>query len=195
MRIISDTTARVAVLILCVLIVIMRLLRPDIPFDACSLGALALAALIAIAPIFRESPHTYADGKPSQLEARDVEALRHDADAAGLLLADSRGEYAALGETRPLELALAGARVTLCLRLKSLTDQANVEPVGADADSCLNALNSAGITTGEQFRTIGKLLNLLALGARPSTQADERTAKALLDLSIRIIEMLDGTLT
>ena len=55
MRMTTDTTARMAVLTLCVAIVIMRLLRPEIAFDGASLGALALAALIAIAPVLRLS--------------------------------------------------------------------------------------------------------------------------------------------
>ena len=57
MRMTTDTTARMAVLTLCVAIVIMRLLRPEIAFDGASLGALALAALIAIAPVLRAA-HT-----------------------------------------------------------------------------------------------------------------------------------------
>ena len=46
MKLNTDNTARLVVLMLCVSIVIMRLLKPSITFDACSLGALAVAGLI-----------------------------------------------------------------------------------------------------------------------------------------------------
>lgn len=194
MRMTTDATARMAVLALCVTIVIMRLLRPDIAFDATSLGALALAALIAIAPALRERTR---DGQPDAsepLRLRTVSSLRQSIADAGLLLDESRGAYAALNETRPLELALAGARATLGLRLKSLTEQARLDSHGADAAGCLNALNTAGVTTGEQYRALDGLLKLLEQAARPGVQAEPHAAEELLATAIGVIEMLDGTM-
>ncbi|MGN1069401.1 MAG: hypothetical protein ACI4P5_03215 [Candidatus Fimadaptatus sp.] len=66
MNVNTDNTARIVVLSLCVCIVIMRLLRPDLPFDACSLGALALAALIAVLPTVTSA---CAKARPRELRA------------------------------------------------------------------------------------------------------------------------------
>ena len=80
MKLNTDNTARLVVLMLCVSIVIMRLLKPSITFDACSLGALAVAGLIAIAPVWRGgTAKTHGEG-PS---ADEVDALRARAEAAG----------------------------------------------------------------------------------------------------------------
>ena len=195
MRMTTDTTARMAVLTLCVAIVIMRLLRPEIAFDGASLGALALAALIAIAPVLRERSRDGQAEAVEPLRLRTVSALKQSISDAGLLLDESRGTYASLNETRPLELALAGARATLGLRLKSLTEQARLDSHGADAASCLNALNTAGVTTGEQFRALDGLLKLLEQSTRPGAQAEPHAAEELLSTAIGVIEMLDGTLS
>ena len=85
-----------------------------------------------------------------------MSALRQSISDAGLLLDESRGTYASLNETRPLELALAGARATLGLRLKSLTEQARLDSHGADAASCLNALNTAGVTNRRAVPRTGR---------------------------------------
>ena len=91
MKLNTDNTARLVVLMLCVSIVIMRLLKPSIPFDACSLGALAVAGLIAIAPVWRGgTAKTHGEG-PS---ADDVDALRAAAiDAQAMLSVDVCAEY------------------------------------------------------------------------------------------------------
>ncbi len=195
MRISTDTTARIAVLALCVAIVIMRLLRPEIAFDGASLGALALAALIAIAPVLRERPRADQPDSGEPLRLRTVSELKQSIAEAGLLLDESRGAYGPLSETRPLELALAGARATLGLRLKALTEQARLDAHGADAAGCLNALNTAGVTTGEQYRALDGLLKLLEQAARPGTQPEPHAAEELLATAIGVIEMLDGTLS
>ena len=57
-------------------IVIMRLLRPEIAFDGASLGALALAALIAIAPVLRERSRDGQAEAGEPLQLRTVSALR-----------------------------------------------------------------------------------------------------------------------
>lgn len=194
MRISTDNTARMAVLALCVLIVIVRLLQPDIAFDATSLGALALAALIAIAPAVRERASGGQASAGGTLELRAVHALRRNIADAGLLLDESRGAYSTLSETRPLELALAGAYATLSLRLKALTEQARLDSHGADAHGCLNALNSAGVTTGEQYRALDELLRLLEQASASGAQAEPHAAEELLAAAIGVIEMLDGTL-
>ena len=187
MKLNTDNTARLVVLMLCVSIVIMRLLKPSITFDACSLGALAVAGLVAIAPVWRGgTANTHGEG-PS---ADKVDALRARTEAAGLLMAESHGAYAALKDTRPVSLALSGARATLALRLKSLTDQARLDARYASADSSLAALNSAGITTDDQHAALKELMRLLESAGDADTEAGVR----LLDIAIRVIEMLDGTL-
>ena len=187
MKLNTDNTARLVVLMLCVSIVIMRLLKPSITFDACSLGALAVAGLIAIAPVWRGGTANTHGECPS---ADEVDALRARAEAAGLLMAESHGAYAALKDTRPVSLALSGARATLALRLKSLTDQARLDARDASADSSLAALNSAGITTDDQHAALKELMRLLESAGNADTEAGVR----LLDIAIRVIEMLDGTL-
>lgn len=187
MNVNTDNTARIVVLSLCVCIVIMRLLRPDLPFDACSLGALALAALIAVLPSVRNA---HAEARPQPPRPSEVEALRAAAESAGLLIAESRGAYLALRSLRPTGTALAGARATLALRLRALTDHARLDAHGDDAEHCLAALHGAGVTTDEQHEALCELDRLLALGA----QVDSPASEPLLDVAIGVIEMLDGTL-
>ena len=71
MRMTTDTTARMAVLTLCVAIVIMRLLRPEIAFDAHRWERWRLAALIAIAPVLRER------SRDGQAEAGEPAPVAH----------------------------------------------------------------------------------------------------------------------
>ena len=187
MRFNTDNTARLIVLMLCIFIVIMRLIQPAIPFDACSLGALAVAGLIAVMPIWRGGFGNRRGDGPS---ADAVDALRARADAAGLLMAESHGAYAALRDTHPTSLALSGAHAVLTLRLKALTDQARLDAHDASAPSCLAALHTAGITTADQHAALRELLRLLDNAGEADTEACTR----LLDIAIRVIEMLDGTL-
>lgn len=186
MSINTDNTARIIVFALCICIVIMRLLDPSIAFDACSLGALALAALIALAPAVRIG-RARASSVPS---AHDVDELISKAESAGLLMGESKGAYAALNATRPMALALAGARATLSLRLKALVDQARLDSHGAEAESCLGALNTAGVTTDAQHAALTELMRMLSCEDAHESPA----AASLLETTIRIIEMLDGTL-
>lgn len=187
MRAESDNTARVIVLTLCVFIVMIRLVRPQIEFDAYSLGALAVAALVAVVPVFAR-PRRQGGG--ANLSADDVRALKKQVESAGLLMADSTDAYTMLKETRPYSAAVAGAYTTLGLRLKALTEQARLESHGADAAGCLAVLNSAGITTGEQYEALMSLLRLLKTGSQEDFPADEQ----LLETAIGVIEMLDGTI-
>ena len=187
MNVNTDNTARIVVLSLCVCIVIMRLLRPDLPFDACSLGALALAALVAVLPTVTSA---CAKARPRELRAGEVEALRASAESAGLLIAESSGAYAALRALRPVTAALAGARATLALRLRALPARARLDAHGDDMEHCLVALHGAGVTTDEQHSALSELERLLALGAQAESPAND----ALLELAIGVIEMLDGTL-
>lgn len=183
----TDNTARLVVLMLCVGIVIMRLLNPNIAFDACSLGALAVAGLIAIAPVWRGGAGA---AREEGVSVAAVDALRARAESAGLLMAESHGAYAALSDMRPVSLALAGARATLALRIKSLVDQARLDARDAGAESCLAALNAAGITTDEQYAALKELMKLLMCAGDADTEAERQ----LLAMAISVIEMLDGTL-
>ena len=184
----TDNTLRIIVLAMCLFIVVARLLNPAIKFDACSLGALALAALISVAPAFeRAAAHGAGAGG---LTEDEVKALKAQLESAGLLLAESTGMYSMLRDTRPVSSAVAGAYTTLGLRLKALTEHARLESHDADAVGCLAALNAAGVTTAEQYDALMALLRTLKAGSQDDYPAGEE----LLEVAISVIEMLDGTL-
>ena len=107
MKLNTDDTAPLVVLMLCVSIVIMRLLKPSITFDACSLGALAVAGLDRVSRPYGAAARRIRTAK-APVRTRWTHCARR-AEAAGLLMAESHGAYAALKDTRPVSLALSGA--------------------------------------------------------------------------------------